>query len=318
VPEDRTPRKPRSGGRPGQSSSGRPSGGARSSGRSDDRRGAGSRGGAPTGGGRDKTKGFDKEGARRDGPKRDFSRPRASERSDEARTESQARYDGPPIPEDITGKELDRSIQAQLQSLPDKLALRVARHLVAAGLLIDSEPRTAYEHTLAARARASRLAVVREAVGEAAYAAEEYTEALAELRAAKRMNGVQDYVAMMADCERALGRPDRALALVRNAPKDKLSHALLAELTIVEAGARRDRGELDAALRTLETSHINSKSREPWVARLRYAYADTLLEAGRPTDALAWFHRTEAVDGEGITDAAERAAELEKKLDGGR
>jgi tetratricopeptide (TPR) repeat protein len=316
VPEDRSPRKPRSGGRPGQAG-GRPSGGrpgqssARSGGRTDDRRGA------PSGGGRDKTKGFDKEGARRDGPKRDFSRPRSSERSDEARTESQARYDGPPLPEEITGKELDRSVQAQLQSLPDKLAQRVARHLVAAGLLIDSDPKTAYEHTLAARARASRLAVVREAVGEAAYAAGEYTEALAELRAAKRMNGVHDYVAMMADCERALGRPDRALALVRNAPREKLSHALLAELTIVEAGARRDRGELDAALRTLETSHINSKSREPWVARLRYAYADTLVEAGRPTDALAWFHRTEAVDGEGITDAADRAAELEKSLDAG-
>lgn len=317
MPEDRTPRKPRAGGRPGQAA-GRPSAGARAASRSDDRRGAGGRAGAPSGGGRDKSKGFDKEGARRDGPRRDFSRPLREERSEGARTESQARYDGPPIPEDITGKELDRSIQAQLQSLPDKLALRVARHLVAAGLLIDTEPRTAYEHTLAARARASRLAVVREAVGEAAYAAQEYTEALAELRAAKRMNGVQDYVAMMADCERALGRPDRALALVRNAPKDKLSHALVAELTIVEAGARRDRGELDAALRTLETSHINSKSREPWVARLRYAYADTLLEAGRPTDALAWFHRTEAVDGEGITDAGERAAELETKLDEGR
>lgn len=315
MPEDRNPRKPRTGGRPGQSS-GRPSGGARSGGRTDGRRGAGGPASTSSGGGRDKTKGFDKEGARRDGPKRDFSRPR-SEQSDEARTESQARYDGPPIPEEITGKELERSVQAQLQSLPDKLALRVARHLVAAGQLIDTEPRTAYEHTLAARARASRLAVVREAVGEAAYAAGEYTEALAELRAAKRMNGVQDYVAMMADCERALGRPDRALALVRNAPREKLSHALLAELTIVEAGARRDRGEIDAALRTLETSHINSKSREPWVARLRYAYADTLAQAGRPTDALAWFHRTESVDAESITDAGERAAELEKKLDAG-
>jgi tetratricopeptide (TPR) repeat protein len=315
VPEDRSPRKPRSGGagRPGRSEGGRPEGaaGARSGGRSEDRRGSGGRSGAPSGPGGNRSSGG------RDGAKRDFSRPRRDERSDEARTESQARYDGPPIPEEITGKELDRSVQAQLKSLPDKLAQRVARHLVAAGLLIDSEPKTAYEHTLAARARASRLAVVREAVGEAAYAAGEYTEALAELRAAKRMNGVQDYVAMMADCERALGRPDRALALVRNAPKDKLSHALIAELTIVEAGARRDRGELDAALRTLETSHINSKSREPWVARLRYAYADALLEAGRAKDALTWFHRTEAVDGEGITDAAERAAELEKSLDKG-
>ena len=303
MPEDRQPRKPRSGGRPGQSTGGRPSGG-----RNDDRRNAGSRAGAP-GGGRDRGK---------SGSKRDFSRPRRDERTDEQRTESQARYDGPPIPEEITGKELDRSIQGQLKSLPEKLGQRVARHLVAAGLLIDSEPKVAYEHTLAARARASRLAVVREAVGEAAYAAGEYTEALAELRAAKRMNGAQDYVAIMADCERALGRPDRALALVRNAPTEKFSPALLAELTIVEAGARRDRGELDAALRTLETSHLNSKTREPWVARLRYAYADALVEAGRPQDALTWFHRTEAVDAESITDAADRAAELEKSLDAGK
>ncbi len=291
MPEDRQPRKPRgTGGRPSRPQTGGRPGAAR------------------------------RDGGKRDGGKRDFSRPRRDDRGAdrrENRTESQARYDGPPIPEEITGKELDRSVQAQLKSLPDKLAQRVARHLVAAGLLIESEPRTAYEHTLAARARASRLAVVREAVGEAAYAAGEYAEALAELRAAKRMNGVQDYVAIMADCERALGRPDKALALVRNAPRDKLAPALLAELTIVEAGARRDRGEIDAALRTLESSHLLSKAREPWVARLRYAYADTLVEAGRNTDALTWFHRTEAVDGEANTDAGERAAALEKSLDAG-
>jgi tetratricopeptide (TPR) repeat protein len=247
---------------------------------------------------------------------RPYSRGRDGDRRDSAdRTESQQRYDGPPIPEEITGRELDRSVQAQLKSLPEKLALRVARHLVAAGELIDSDPRTAYEHTLAARGRAGRLAVVREAVGEAAYAAGEYAEALAELKSARRMNGAQDYVAIMADCERALGRPDRALTLVRNVAKEKLAPPLLAELTIVEAGARADRGETDAALRTLEHAHLLSKSREPWVARLRYAYADTLLAAGRPQDALTWFHRTEAVDSESATDAAERAAELERSLE---
>ena len=84
---------------------------------------------------------------RRDGQKRDggreYSRPRRDDRDrdrNESRTDSQARYDGPPIPEEITGRELDRSVQAQLKSLPDKLGLRVARHLVAAGLLIESEP----------------------------------------------------------------------------------------------------------------------------------------------------------------------------------
>jgi tetratricopeptide (TPR) repeat protein len=202
-------------------------------------------------------------------------------------------------------------VAAALKSLPEKLAQRVARHLVAAGLVLEDDPQTAYQHTLAARARAGRLAVVREAVGEAAYAAGEYAEALQELRAARRMNGSPAYLAVMADCERALGRPERALALVKDAPRDKLDSDQQAELTIVEAGARRDRGELDAALRVLEQSPLNSRSRAPWVARLRYVYADTLAEAGRAADALEWFHRTEAVDGEGLTDAAERAATLE-------
>jgi tetratricopeptide (TPR) repeat protein len=215
------------------------------------------------------------------------------------------------LPEQVTGRELDRAVATQLKSLPEKLALRVARHLVAAGLVLESDPQTAYRHTLAARARAGRLAVVREAVGEAAYAAGEYAEALQELRAARRMNGSTDYLAVMADCERALGRPERALALLRDAPRDRMPADQRAELTIVEAGARRDRGELDAALRVLEQSALDSRSRAPWVARLRYVYADTLVEAGRSSDALEWFHRTEAVDGEGLTDAADRAAELE-------
>ncbi len=137
----------------------------------------------------------------------DWSRPREEQRP---RTTDQATYDGPPIPEEITGAELDRSVTAQLKGLPEKLAARVARHLAAAGMLIDTDPETAYQHTLAARARASRLAVVREATGEAAYAAGHYAEALAELRAAKRMNGATAYLPIMADCHRALGHPEQA------------------------------------------------------------------------------------------------------------
>ena len=81
--------------------------------------------------------------------------------------------------------------------------------------MIEDDPETAYQHTLAARARASRLAVVREATGEAAYAAGHYAEALGELRAAKRMNGATAYLPMMADCHRALGNAEQALKLAR-------------------------------------------------------------------------------------------------------
>ena len=229
------------------------------------------------------------------------------------RTASQAQYDGPELPEEITGRELDRSVAAQLKGLPEKLAARVARHLAAAGMLIDEDPETAYQHTLAARARASRLAVVREATGEAAYAAGHYAEALSELRAAKRMNGVTAYLPMMADCHRALGHPEQALKLAKSPSVANFAPAAKAEMTIVEAGARRDMGQLDAALRTLELAPLTSKSREQWVVRLRYAYADTLEAAGRDNDALAWFHRTHSVDSDEITDAAARADAIERR-----
>ena len=163
----------------------------------------------------------------------------------------------------------------------------MARHLVAAGLLIDTEPKTAYEHTLAARARASRLAVVREAVrrgGLRRGGVRRGAGRAARRQADERRPGLRRDHGRL----RARPRPPRpgAGAGAQRARRTKLAPALLAELTIVEAGARRDRGELDAALRTLETSHLHSKSREPWVARLRYAYADTLLAAGRDEDAL--------------------------------
>ena len=313
---------PRRGDRQGGSGQPSRSGGSAGAGRSGGDRGrstgrstgaaAGRSGGSSSG----KPQGQRREsrgGAGRTGAERPWREDRP--RTPEERAADQARYDGPPLDPEITGRELDRSIAQQLKGLPEKLAARVARHLVAAGMLIDEDPKTAYQHTLAARARAARIAVVREACGEAAYHAGEYAEALSELRAAKRMNGSNDFLHVMADCERALGRPQKALDLARTPAVANLDDALKAEMTIVEAGARRDLGQVDAALRTLEEAPLRSQSRADWVARLRYTYADTLVAAGRPEEATEWFHRTVAVDGNEITDAAERAAELEAASD---
>jgi tetratricopeptide (TPR) repeat protein len=231
------------------------------------------------------------------------------------RTAEQKAYDGPDLPDWVTGKELDRSVAAQLKGLPEKLAARVARHLAAAGSLIDSDPELAYQHAKAAKSRAQRLAVVREALGEAAYAAGHYSEALAELRAAKRMNGATAYLPIMADCHRALGQPEQAIKLAHSPSVANFVPEAKAEMTIVEAGARRDLGQFDAALRVLEQAPLMSKSRASWVVRLRYAYADTLEAAGRPTEALTWFHRTFAIDADELTDAADRASMLEEARD---
>ena len=238
--------------------------------------------------------------------------PRRDDRRDAVpqRTEDQKIYDGPPIPDDVSAKDLDKQARQALQSLPEKLAERVSRHLVMAGLLMHEDPETAHQHALAARARASRNGLIREACGETAYAAGKFADALSEFRAARRMNGQQHYAPMMADCERALGRPEKALAYDTPELRSKLDDAGQIELSIVIAGARRDLGQVEAALRLLETEPLHSKSRADWVARLRYAYADTLLDAGRREDAIEWFHRVVAVDGNKATDAEDRLAAL--------
>ncbi|MEH1102794.1 Replicase polyprotein 1ab [Micromonospora sp. CPCC 205561] len=191
------------------------------------------------------------------------------------------------------------------------VAETVARHLVATGQLIDEDPAEALAHALTARRLASRIAAVREAVGLAAYHAGEWQTAIAELRTYHRMTGLQSHLAVLADCERALGRPERAIDLFRGADREKLDQAVSTELLIVAAGARGDLGQKDAAVAMLQVPELTSDVSEPWTARLRYAYADALLAVGRRDEAREWFSRAADVDTEGETDAAERLLELD-------
>ncbi len=182
---------------------------------------------------------------------------------------------------------------------------------MAAGQIIDEDSELALKHALAARRMASRIAVVREAVGLAAYAAGDWTTAIAELRTYHRMSGKQTHLAELADCERALGRPERAIDLYRGADVASLDKAGAIELLIVAAGARGDLGQHDAAVAMLQIKELTVDEDAEWAARLRYAYADALLAAGRRDEAREWFARTSALDDEQLTDAAERALELD-------
>ncbi|WP_147675087.1 hypothetical protein [Nigerium massiliense] len=182
-----------------------------------------------------------------------------------------------------------------------------------AGKLLDTDPQLAYAHAEAARRRAARLPVTREATGEAAYAAGEYAVALNEFRALRRMSGGEEYLAAMADCERALGRPERALALVREGLAAAPDFAQRVELRLVEAGARLDMEQPEEALRLLknEIESSGGKGSRLVRARLRYGYADLLERTGDTENAERWFAATDALDAEGETDAADRLAVLQ-------
>ncbi|MGO4187194.1 hypothetical protein [Pseudarthrobacter sp. TAF60_1] len=157
-----------------------------------------------------------------------------------------------------------------------------------AGRLIDEEPELAFQHALAASRRGGRLAAVREAVGLTAYAAGHYGEALREFRTYRRISGSNVHLPVMADCERGLGRPDRALDVVRSEEANDLDAAGKAELAIVAAGARTDLGQLDAAVAELEIAQLDINRAFSYSPRLFRAYADALAAVGRQEEAAKW------------------------------
>ncbi len=143
-----------------------------------------------------------------------------------------------------------------------------------------------------------------------AYYCGDYAQALSELRAVRRMTGDPSYLPMMADSERGLGRAERALELLADPAASRLDPAGRVELSIVASGARRDLGQPDAAVLALQGPALDSATVEPWTARLWYAYADALLDAGRTDDARRWFASVAAIDEDEETDAEQRLAEL--------
>jgi tetratricopeptide (TPR) repeat protein len=180
---------------------------------------------------------------------------------------------------------------------------------------MDSDPEAALEHAKYAKAKASRVPLVREALGLVAYHAGNWAEALSELRAVRRMTHTDEHIAIIADAERAIGRPERALDLAKEANLGALTKAIQVELAIVAAGARRDLGQFDAAVVALQGTDLDVRKRDPWTARLFYAYADNLVAAGRREDAIQWFMNADAADEADETDAAERAGELSEMTD---
>lgn len=181
---------------------------------------------------------------------------------------------------------LDRGARSRLRTLAKDNADRVARHLVAAGRLLDEEPERAYEHAQAAYRRAGRVDIVREAVGLTAYATGRFAEALRELRTARRLSGQDAHRAIEADCERGLGRPERALALFAAPEAASLPTEQRIELALVASGARLDLGEPDAALAVLEEHSIGELIDPGLVARVAQARAGVLDALGRHDDAV--------------------------------
>jgi tetratricopeptide (TPR) repeat protein len=197
----------------------------------------------------------------------------------------------------------------------------VGKHLAAAGGLVDDDPELALQHARAARDRASRIAAVREAVGVAAYLAGDFAEAAREIRAYARMSGDESYRAVLADCERALGRPENALRLVAEAYEGQPDDEELVELQLVESGARQDLGEGPAAALILEAALGGRPTPAtlglPDLGKLRLAtaYADLLAARGEDELALEWYGAIAAADPDDLTGVSDHFVEDDDDLE---
>jgi hypothetical protein len=196
------------------------------------------------------------------------------------------RVSGPEIAEDVVFGALDRDVRARLRTLSKDNADVVGRHLVMTGRLLDSDPELAYEHAQAAVRRGGRVDVVREAAGLAAYRTGRFAEALRELRTVRRLNGSSEHLPIMADCERGLERPERAVALWASPEAEGLDPIGRTELAMVVSGARLDLDDPDAALAVLSDVEVGP-ARGLLAARVAQARAEALRAGGRDAEAEA-------------------------------
>lgn len=222
------------------------------------------------------------------------------------------RLPDPAIPDEVTGKELDRAVHHQLRTLSKENADGVAKHLVmVAALLAADDIDGALAHAETAVRRAGRVPAAREALGMVAYRQGDFARALSEFRTVKRLSGSNHLLALMVDCERGLGRPERALDLASSTDIGSLAIEDRVELAIVLSGIRRDLGQLEAAQVALQIPAAKLARQQPWAARLFYAQAEVALAMGEEDEARELFSRALEADQDLVTDAADRLAELD-------
>jgi len=179
----------------------------------------------------------------------------------------------------------------------------------AVELLGRGDARGAAAEAARAKELAPRSAAVREVLGLALYSSGRYREALSEMQAYRRISGRSDQNHIIADCLRALGKPERAVPLAEEALTAPIPLEHKAEAAIVAAAALRDQGRFEEALSLLRRLPTREDVGTDWVLRVWYVTADILERAGRTEEAARVFRRILRHD-QAAFDVAERLAQL--------
>lgn len=218
-----------------------------------------------------------------------------------------AKSRGRPAPK----SDLPRDVMEELQRVtrPTQVRDAIARLSRAVELLERGDSGAAVAEATKAKQFSSRSASVREVLGLALYGQERWQDALAELKAYRRMTGRPDQNHVIADCLRAVGKPSEAVPLAEEELRSKVSNEAKAEAVIVAASALADQSRFTEALAFLGRARTRADVAEPYTLRLWYVRGDILARAGRREEAAIEFRKVMRHDATAF-DAAERLAEL--------
>ena len=195
------------------------------------------------------------------------------------------RPDEPKMPKGMEWSMLSKDERERLRGLSKEHAENIGLHILAAYTLESDDPAGALEHAKWAARQASRIDFARETLAFVAYRQSDYKLALREFRTAYRMNGFLDYLPFMADCERGLGEPKKAVELALSDDAKQLRGAAKAEMFLVYAGALADLEMWDKAI---DIAHTLGRSKGlPGEYRMRAVQAEQyfLEQAGRGDEA---------------------------------
>ncbi len=199
------------------------------------------------------------------------------------------RSPGDELPADI-GRELNQVAHfGRARGVKDAVA-------EAASALDDGDYVRVIEALGVAKRDAPRSPTVRELLGLAYYHLGQFREAARELAAYRRLSGEHDQDPPFADAERALGRPEKAVEILSELPRDEVSEEVLVEALIVLAGALRDLGRADDAVAVLREGPVRPLQVLPHHLRLLYALADALEDADNRREARSWWDAIYAED----------------------
>ena len=243
---------------------------------------------------------------RRDGEFREFSQEEKRQYREEKRSEymrrprrnsdgtmsfpsqnpyTDRRPDEPKMPKGMEWSMLSKDERERLRGLSKEHAENIGLHILAAFALEESDPELALEHAKWVARQASRIDFARETLAFVAYRQGDYKLALREFRTAYRMNGFLDYLPFIADCERGVGEPKKAVELALSDEGKQLHGAPKVEMFLVYAGAL---GDLEMWDKAIEVVHTVGRSQGlPGEYRMRAVQAEQyfLEEAGRSKEA---------------------------------